>query len=239
MELMGALARDATVATPAVSGCALTLSTATIALEPGAYVAVPIRAGSDAFALAMESIQDQIGEGPTMAARTAGVAVAVTDVQAEVARWPVFAMAARAHGLLAVHAQPLITPDGRQWGSISWYAKAPGTFRGGAHGLVARAGEVAATLALARRFLCLQVRPVDLFAALASRAVISQAAGIVMQRQGCDADTAFAELRETARREHTGLPIAAALLVDRAARGHRADRALTASRTVRRVEEIS
>lgn len=81
VELMSELARDGTVATPVVSGCALTLSTH--GLEAEAEDTVAIRGASDAFALAMESIQDQIGEGPSMAARRAGVAVSATDIQAE------------------------------------------------------------------------------------------------------------------------------------------------------------
>lgn len=215
-EVMSGLARAAAAASPVVAGCALTYATPSLATDRDLALTLLIRGGSDDFALAMESIQDQIGEGPSMAARTGGAPVSVVDIQAELARWPVFAMAARAHGLHAVHAEPLITPDGRRLGAISWYAQAPGIFRADAQRLVAHASEAAATLALSRRLLDLQVQPDDLSAALASRVAISQAVGIVMERQGCDADTAFAELQSISRRENRALPSVAALLVERA-----------------------
>lgn len=217
-NLMRLWATSATAVTPVASACAVTIVAPRPALDLDVAQERPMWAGSDAFTSAMESIQDQLGEGPSVVARDAGVAVAVDDIRTDLARWPVFAMAAQAHGLVSAHAEPLITPDGRLWGVITWYATTTGLSAEGAHGMATRAREVAAAHVLARRLLDLQVHPRDLPAALVARAVLAQAVGIVMERQGCDADTAFAELMETARRERAALPVVAALLVDRARR---------------------
>lgn len=73
-EVMSGLARAAAAASPVVAGCALTYATPSLATDRDLALTLLIRGGSDDFALAMESIQDQIGEGPSMAARTGGVA---------------------------------------------------------------------------------------------------------------------------------------------------------------------
>lgn len=197
LEVMADLAVAAAAATPMASGCALT----TMGQGPGQGGLGPILAGSNAFAKAMESIQNQIGEGPSVTARATGRRVAVTDIRNDCTRWPVFAMVARAHELAGVHVEPLVTPGGRLCGAITWYARESMVLRRGAHGPNAQAAEVAATLAVAGRMLDLQIRPAQLPAALAAREVLAQAVGIVMERHRCDAEAAFAELCETTRRE--------------------------------------
>lgn len=231
VALMGELARSATPITPVVTGCDL------LVLRPGRPKRPekglprehrPLRSASDPFAQAIACIQDEIGEGPSIDVLHTARAVVTPDLSADpgtdpAARWPSFTAAARAHAVAAIHAEPLISTDQRLLGVMTWYAKAPGTFHDPRlPGLTERARTVAHTLSLARRLLGLRVHPEDLHAALASRTLIAQATGLLMQRHSCTSDEAFAQLAEISRREQTKLHATAAVLLNRATRPRQA-----------------
>lgn len=174
---------------------------------------------SDQFAATMTLVQHELQQGPYLDALAESMSVTVSDLTTEGWRWPVLALAARGHGLAAAHAEPLITPRSELLGVIAWYATTPGVLdaeRCG--GLGAQAREVTHTLALAIRLLDLGLRAPELPAALTARRVISRAVGLLMERFACDADAAFARLREEARLHRAAVHTIAAVLVDRAER---------------------
>lgn len=220
-EVVERLAREAGVVTPAVSGCEL----AVVPLGGGGPAGSDlVRANSNNFASAIAAIQREVGEGPSTEVMATAARVAVADMDAEPVRWPAFTVAARARGLRTVHAEPLVTPDRALVGVITWYAKVPGLFGiGDRADLISRAHACTYTVALARRYLDLQLAPQDLAAALDSRTVISRAVGILMEHHRCDSASAFARLRTTATTRGMAVHIYAPVLVDRATRDQRVD----------------
>jgi hypothetical protein len=83
--------------------------------------------GSDEFAQTIEYIQAVTGEGPGFDVVAAGAALTLADLTAD-ERWPVFAVAARLHGLVGLHAEPLCNREGAPIGTITWYSTRRGTF---------------------------------------------------------------------------------------------------------------
>ncbi|MFC4020821.1 GAF and ANTAR domain-containing protein [Micromonospora sp. GCM10011542] len=159
------------------------------------------------------------GRGPCLDAAASGTSASVPDAAAE-DRWPDWAERARAAGLgsslsVGLPIQQAVV------GALNLYAERPHSFDPeatrlaetfAAYGAVALANAhlYDSTAALAR-----QMR-----AAMASRAVIEQAKGIIMGQRRCTAEEAFAVLAKAAQEQNTKLRDVAAELVRRVRPGN-------------------
>ena len=151
----------------------------------------PTDAAADGFA----RLQHEVGEGPSLDAERHHRTVRTPDISADV-RWPALAAAvAESSPIRSVVSYELFTHRDRL-GVLNVYSTQAGGVDDGA---VERGNALAAHAALmldaARRHEQFQI-------ALASRDVIGQAKGMVMERFGVDADHAFDLLRKLSQSSH-------------------------------------
>ena len=186
------------------------------------------RAGTVAFtgdlAVQLDERQYDDGFGPCMDAAREGGTIPMLDLATE-ARYPDFVAAARRAGVTGTLSVGLPVPS-RVVGGLNIYrlGDRPGqdldeesvrmaeSFAGYAAVAVANAGLVRSTQHFAE-----QMRD-----AMASRATIEQAKGIIVGRTGCTPDEAFATLSAESRRQSRKLALVAADLVLEAQQGDRA-----------------
>lgn len=165
------------------------------------------------FVRRIDEIQYTLSEGPCLEAYATQRMVLADDLRTE-QRWPRFSPAALSHGLRALVAAPLTVRGGRL-GALNVYALQPGVFDDTAVETAALFAEQASVvLANAQAFTQAQATAVSLGEALTSRSVIDMAKGIVMAREGCNADDAFRRLRELSQTRHVKLRELAQDLVD-------------------------
>jgi GAF domain-containing protein len=206
-DLADALSRVSRVACRALGGCDF----ASVTLWRDGR---PATVGeSSSRAREIDERQYAEGEGPCLQAVHEGAVVRVLDL-ADEPRWPSYAPRAVAAGVRSSVSLPL-SASGRVVGALNAYAERPDAFGEedialgellAAHAAVAVHG---ASLYFASRDLADQLDE-----ALASRAVIEQAKGIVMARERLRADEAFEVLRR--RSQHTNRKlrdVAAAIVV--------------------------
>ena len=142
----------------------------------------------------IDSAQYESGSGPCLDAFRDGVAYAIEDTRGET-RWPAFAAAAASHGIRSTLSLPLNVGD-TSLGALNMYASEVGSFSDDdreATGLFA--AQAAAVLANAQAYWSARQLSIQLQEALASRAVIEQAKGLLMAQHRCSADAAFEMLR--------------------------------------------
>jgi hypothetical protein len=202
---------------------------AALRLVPGAdLVSITLRSPDGAFhtpveteplAAELDQVQYRTGEGPCVeAARASGPGFVRSDDLAREPAWPTFGPVAAGYGYTAVLSTTLL-PDvhlPRLSGALNIYSQRPGAL----HDL---AGETAlllathASLALAgtEAVVLGQLREAQFHQALASRDVIGQAKGILMQRRGISADEAFDQLRRSSQGMNVKLADLAATLATR------------------------
>lgn len=193
------LARVATLgraAIPHATGISVSLGSP---LEPEAI------ATESEFAQAVDGVQIEAREGPCVEAYDTGemkVAQKITQDR----RWPVFARkATTVVGLRSALALPLQRGQVTT-GVVNLYAREEDAFD--SHDIrTARlfAAAVSAVVQDVRERESLRVLGQQLEAALASRAKIDQAKGIIMARHGCNPDEAFARLVTVSRNTNTKL----------------------------------
>jgi GAF domain-containing protein len=151
-------------------------------------------------------------EGPCLTAIRTGQTVKVDSLRAE-ARWPAFTHRAEAEGIRSSCSVPLPV-DHSIVGALNLYS-ASGPFgdrdEWTAHEL---AKQAAVTLANAVAFNRMQALVANLTDALASRDVIGEAKGIIMERQRCTPDAAFDILRMASQRQNIKLRALAQQVVD-------------------------
>jgi len=156
-------------------------------------------------ARAVEAFQLQREEGPCLDCYHTGQPVSVADLSAEISRWPRFVAVAAEQGFASVHAIPLRL--GRQLlGALGLFGAAAGALddddltlaRGLAH---------VASIAIAQ-----DSHPSDrasllpgLQAAVASRALVEVAKGVLAETHTLDMQEAFARLRDYAHRHQQRL----------------------------------
>jgi hypothetical protein len=207
-RLLGRMAVLVRSAVPAADSVSITLGSP---LEPQ-------QLGTDSTAAqAFDGLQMQAGEGPCWDAHRTGTVVLVSDVTTD-ERWP--ALARRATGdVRGVLALPL--REGEQpVGVVNVYSSQADAFGPGscriAELVAAAVGGVLQSVAERE---ALRELAANLEKALASRAVIDQAKGVLMARLGIDADDAFARLVALSNRLNVKLRDLAQLVVE----GHAAE----------------
>ena len=163
---------------------------------------------SDPLAARVDEVQYQLEDGPGLHAVRGGGLVRIEDT-AEKARWPEFEAHAAAHGIRSCLALPLHAdgkPDGKPVGALNLYARAASAF-GATEARVAEnfADNASGALSLAIRMASHAALIEQLRSSLASRGVIDQALGIIMAREHCPPDRAFAILRSASQNSNTKL----------------------------------
>jgi GAF domain-containing protein len=169
-------------------------------------------AASDDLAAQVDEVQYSEGEGPCLDALHIGKVVTVTDLAVE-ERWPGYRPRAMDHGVRSSLSLPL-TADGDVRGALNLYSPAPAAFVNGSRQRAKKFAEQAsAALTVAVRQAKQTELTIQLRNALASRTVIDQAIGILMDQQRCNADGAFELLRSASQHQNRKLRDLAADIV--------------------------
>lgn len=176
-------------------------------------------AQTDPVAGMLDRFQHDGGDGPAVDAITAtGPGVAFSDDLGAEAAWPLFAPEAVAHGVGSVLVTALL-PQADQPnppGTLNVYSRRPGALTPhdcdialllATHASLALASTQAATTA--------ELRVEHLRRAIASRDVIGQAKGILMQRRGINGEEAFDMLRRISQNLNVKLADLAQVLSER------------------------
>ncbi len=135
--------------------------------------------------------QQETGEGPCVEAARTQALIRVTDTKTD-SRWPQFSAAAQACDVRSLLCAPLWVNDQRL-GALTLYAQRPAVFSQEDTKLIELFAALAA-LALAEAQRTEQLRE-----AIASRDLIGQAKGILMERYQVGDDAAFAVLNRTSQ----------------------------------------
>ncbi len=149
---------------------------------------------SDEWAKELDELQHAEREGPCLDAARTGNVFRIMDLSRE-SRWPGYAALAARHGACSALTIPL-QAEGRTFGAMNLYARAPEAFSSEVvslaeiiAGQAGQASQVSAAF-FRHRDLADQLRE-----AMASRAVIEQAKGVLMAQHKVAADVAFDLLR--------------------------------------------
>ena len=190
------------------------------AMVPGASCGITMRrdhevatvATSDEFAARIDEIQYGRGQGPCLQALHTGVPVKVHNLATD-ERWGDYRIHALAYGVRSSLSLPL-TVNGDTLGALNLYTTTADTF---SDPLTARtqafARQVATALTIILRNADQTVLEGQLREALATRAVIDQAVGIIMGQQRVNSAAAFAVLREASQARNRKLRDVAADLI--------------------------
>jgi transcriptional regulator with GAF, ATPase, and Fis domain len=159
---------------------------------------------SDPLAARVDGVQYELDDGPSLHAMRGGQVVRIEDTAAQ-ARWPEFEAQAASHGIRSCLALPL-NADGKPVGALNLYAREASAF-GAAEARLAEnfAENASGALSLAIRLASHAALIEQLRSSLASRGVIDQALGIIMGREHCTQDRAFAILRSASQNSNVKL----------------------------------
>lgn len=200
------LVRIVDLAVATIEGCDF----AGIFLLEGGTVVTP--ASTDPVVGVIDRLQHHDGEGPCLEAIAQSMTFYADDLETD-NQWPAFAPEATGAGIRSVLAVPL-TPNGVR-GALNLYARYPAAF-----GVVDRAkGAMLAALSsvaltIARTHEAEECEVESLASALATREVIGQAQGILIERERITADAAFDILRRASQHLNQKLRDVAQNLVD-------------------------
>jgi len=167
-------------------------------------------------ALRVDGFQyDNDGGGPCLDAYRRQQVLRIDSTLVD-ARWPGFAQAAAAAGILSTLSLPLVVA-GDGLGALNIYCRQENGFSGADETLATTfASYASVALANARVYWRTQRLAGQLQEALSTRGIIEQAKGIIIAEQGCSADQAFQLLVTMSQRRHTKLHDLATELVDHA-----------------------
>jgi GAF domain-containing protein len=200
------LAQVADLAVSTIEGCDF----AGIFLVAGDQVTTPVH--TDALVAEVDNLQQSSGEGPCLDAMHQGTAFYAEDLAAD-PRWPNFGPAAMALGVRSLLALPLRVNGVA--GALNLYARYPLAFgvidRGRGLLLAAMAGLAYSTALTHEED---ERREANLHAALATREIIGQAQGILMEREHLTSVQAFDILRRASQHLNRKLRDVAQNLVD-------------------------
>ena len=181
-------------------------------------------ATTDAVAQLLEQVQQEFGDGPSLAASTQGEPVAVTDLGAD-PRWIPLAAVVAQVSVRAVASVP-VRLGGVVGGALNAHATTSRAWTPEELGRLEAVAELAAgLLAGGVRLAHSQAEVGQLRHALTSRILIEQAKGVLAAQEGLDDNGAFQRLRRQARNAARPMVEVAADLVDQARQGGGAARA--------------
>ena len=190
-------------------------------IAPDAHVAIMLKrqgrptgvASSDERAAQCDEVEFAAGEGPCLTSAETGELIVIQELEGD-ERWPAWADAARRAGFRSAAAVPRPVREGVDI-AINLYSQDPGVWDEGALATAEMyADEVARTLRLCLRSADQAEINEDLKAALASRAVIDQAMGVIMAENRCSSEEAFRILRSASQNRNLKLRDVAAALIE-------------------------
>ncbi|WP_440064800.1 ANTAR domain-containing protein [Streptosporangium sp. OZ121] len=157
--------------------------------------------------------EEELGEGPSSEARATGRHVIVQDVLRE-PRWPAYTGMAVRCGVRSVLAMPIVIEHAVL--VLGMYGVRPGVFAARNVPPLAEMLAEQVGVALANMWDYDEVRTdaAQMQEALAGRAIIDQAKGIIMKSSGCSAEAAFDELRRISQHHQVKVADLAKLLVE-------------------------
>jgi GAF domain-containing protein len=157
--------------------------------------------------------EEELGEGPSSEARATRRHVIVQDVLRE-PRWPAYTAMAVRCGVRSVLAMPIVIE--RAVLVLGMYGVRPGVFAARNVTPLAEMLAEQVGVALANMWDYDEVRTdaAQMQEALAGRAIIDQAKGIIMKSSGCSAEAAFDELRRISQHHQVKVADLAKLLVE-------------------------
>ncbi|HUR52208.1 MAG TPA: GAF and ANTAR domain-containing protein [Mycobacteriales bacterium] len=199
------LSRVVTYAVATIDGC----DEAGMCLRPSERAGAP----GTPLLLELDDLQTSLGEGPCLDALAGQDSIYVADLLND-PTWPRFGAAAVSAGLRSALAYRLfVGPE--TLGAFQLFARLPAAFNATdrAQGLLF-AAHAAMALQVARSTELQEQRAEHLQAAMASREVIGQAQGILMERERITADQAFQLLRHSSQHLNLKLRDVAQTLVD-------------------------
>jgi GAF domain-containing protein len=167
----------------------------------------------------IDAAQYAAGRGPCLDAFRTGTIKRI-DETAEDLRWPAFATAAMDAGVRSALALPLVTEEA-PLGALNMYSYDAGTFQDSEQIAAVFVAHAASILSNAQSYWASRTLSEQLQQALASRPVIEQAKGILMNEHRCDADQAFQLLQEGSQHTNRKLRVLAAEIVEQAIAGTR------------------
>lgn len=171
-----------------------------------------ITACSDSLASAADELQYQTGDGPCLYAMRHARPVLIDDTAAH-HQWTRFCAQAAAAGIRSCYALPLIT-EGEPLGALILYSRKSFAFGPTETGQADTfAGHACGALTLALRMSSYTDLNDQLKLSIASRAIIDQAAGVIMATEHCSQDRAFALLRSVSQNTNVKLRDLAADIV--------------------------
>lgn len=175
-------------------------------------------ASTDDVAARLDERQYDDERGPCLDAAAAGERVLICDMRQE-SRWPRFASSATDAGVLSSLSMPLPI-QGQVTGALNFYARVPNAFSTETIELAEMfAAHAGVAVGNAHLYETTAARAEQMKQAMATRAVIEQAKGIIMRDRGCTPDEAFDALARMSQQSHTKLRDVAKKLVDEASRG--------------------
>jgi GAF domain-containing protein len=228
LDLADAIAKLAriTLASQTLEGVLESLTKITKQAIDGAYeVSVTIEgrdsvtaASTAAFANAVDESQYAAGYGPCLEALRTGETVVVEDQETET-RWPRYSPEAAAAGVGSSVSVPLLIED-KHVAALNIYGEAPHAFSRDA---VRMAEDLAVYAAVvinnADLYFGATSKAEQMTEAMASRAVIEQAKGVLMGGRRCDADEAFGILVKLSQQSHRKLRDVAQTIIDQISAG--------------------
>jgi GAF domain-containing protein len=169
---------------------------------------------TDERTLKVDTEQYDAGDGPCLHAARTGSVVLVDSEEAQ-ERWPQFCAAARTEGIRSFLAAPLFTNE-QSVGSFNLYGRDPAAFdRLDAEVLDLLTTTVSRTIGDFARYKSANLVAETIQGALANRAPIEQAKGMLMALHGIDAGAAFDLLRRESQAKNVRLHVIASDLVQR------------------------
>ncbi|MFD4668495.1 ANTAR domain-containing protein [Lentzea sp. NPDC058450] len=184
--------------------------------EPGGRFTTPVQ--TDPIATALDEVQYRTGRGPCVdAALPDGPGYVIGGDLRTDQRWPEFAATCVSHGLAGVLATELLAAgDHAVGGALNIFTRGPANISDtDRHAALLLGTHASLALAHLNSTEIAFVHTTQLRQAIDSRDVIGQAKGILMNRQGIDADEAFALLRRTSQDLNVKLVEVATTIVSR------------------------
>jgi GAF domain-containing protein len=172
----------------------------------------------------LDDMQRQLGDGPCLTAIRGGDVVKAPDMTDE-QRWPEFAKAALDRGVQSMTCFPLVVRDS-SLGALNFFSASKDAFQNERFEIGGMfAAQAAVSIHNSQLYLNSVKLAEQLKEALESRAVIDQAKGILMEREGLDPDAAFGMLRSASQNLNLKLRDIAHQIVDQrsASDGHKSD----------------